>query len=80
MTTLGASLRQNDPGPGPDRPPSGAPGQERSPAPRSEPPAGVPAVELRVVANSPDEPDRAKWRIEDALGVLAATLERLDVF
>ncbi len=41
--------------------------------------AGVPAVELRVVANSPDEPDRAKWRIEDALGVLAATLDRLDV-
>jgi zinc/manganese transport system ATP-binding protein len=47
MTTLGASLRENDPGPGPDRPPSGAPGQERSPASRSEPPAGVPAVELR---------------------------------
>jgi nucleoside phosphorylase len=42
--------------------------------------AGVPAVELRVVANSPDEPDRAKWRIEDALDVLAATLDRLDVF
>ena len=42
--------------------------------------AGVPAVELRVVSNSPDEPDRVKWRIEDALGVLAATLERLDVF
>jgi nucleoside phosphorylase len=42
--------------------------------------AGVPAVELRVVANSPEEPDRAKWRIEDALGVLAAALDRLDVF
>lgn len=42
--------------------------------------AGVPAVELRVVANSPDEPDRAKWRIEEALGVLAAASERLDVF
>ena len=42
--------------------------------------AGVPAVELRVVANSPDESDRAKWRIEDALGVLAAQLDRLDVF
>jgi nucleoside phosphorylase len=41
--------------------------------------AGVPAVELRVVANSPDEPDRSKWRIEDALGVLAAQLDRLDV-
>lgn len=41
--------------------------------------AGVPAVELRVIANSPDEPDRTKWLFEDALGVLAATLERLDV-
>jgi nucleoside phosphorylase len=42
--------------------------------------AGVPAVELRVIANSPDEPDRAKWQIKDALGVLASTLDRLDVF
>ena len=42
--------------------------------------AGVPAVELRVIANSPDEPDRTKWLFKDALGVLAATLERLDVF
>ncbi|HET7566949.1 MAG TPA: hypothetical protein VFJ91_03095 [Gaiellaceae bacterium] len=41
--------------------------------------ARVPAVELRVVANSPDEPDRAKWRIGEALETLAATLERLDV-
>jgi zinc/manganese transport system ATP-binding protein len=47
MTTLGASLRPNEPGPGPDRPPSGAAEPERSPSPRSEPPAGVPAVELR---------------------------------
>ena len=42
--------------------------------------AGVPAVELRVIANSPDEPDRTEWLFEDALGVLAATLDRLDVF
>jgi nucleoside phosphorylase len=42
--------------------------------------AGVPAVEIRVIANSPDEPDRTKWLFADALGVLAATLERLDVF
>src|SRR3954470_13245487 len=42
--------------------------------------AGVPAVELRVVSNSPDEPDRTKWLFKDALGVLSATLERLDVF
>jgi futalosine hydrolase len=41
--------------------------------------AGVPAVELRVVANSPDEPDRAKWQIDEALDVLAAALKRLDV-
>ena len=41
--------------------------------------AGVPAVELRVVSNSPDEPDRAKWRFEEAFAVLGATLDRLDV-
>ncbi|HET7571637.1 MAG TPA: hypothetical protein VFJ77_03100 [Gaiellaceae bacterium] len=41
--------------------------------------AGIPAVELRIVANSPDEPDRAKWRFDDAFATLAATLRRLDV-
>jgi futalosine hydrolase len=41
--------------------------------------AGVPAVELRVVANSPDESDRGKWRFDEALAALAAALERLDV-
>src|SRR4051794_40700694 len=41
--------------------------------------AGVPAVELRVIANSPDEPDRSKWRFEEAFRVLGAALERLDV-
>jgi futalosine hydrolase len=33
--------------------------------------AGVPAVELRVVSNAPDESDRAKWRIDDALAALS---------
>jgi nucleoside phosphorylase len=32
--------------------------------------AGVPAVEVRVVANEIDEPDRARWRLEDAFGRL----------
>ncbi len=41
--------------------------------------ARVPAVELRVVANSPDEPDRAAWRVDEALAVLRDALERLDV-
>jgi futalosine hydrolase len=41
--------------------------------------AGVPAVELRVISNSPDEPDRAKWRFEEAFELLGATLDRLDV-
>jgi hypothetical protein len=40
--------------------------------------AGVPAVELRVIANSPDEPDRTKWRIGEALAVLADLLTRLE--
>jgi futalosine hydrolase len=41
--------------------------------------AGVPAVELRVVSNSPDEADRSKWRFEEAFEVLGAALDRLDV-
>jgi futalosine hydrolase len=40
---------------------------------------GVPAVELRAVSNAIDEPDRAKWRFDDALAALADALERLDV-
>jgi futalosine hydrolase len=41
--------------------------------------AGVPAVELRVISNSPDEPDRGKWRFDEAFAALAAALQRLDV-
>jgi futalosine hydrolase len=45
--------------------------------------AGVPAVELRAVSNAVDEPDRAKWRFDDALdaleGAVAKLLDRLDV-
>ncbi len=39
--------------------------------------AGVPAVEVRVVANEIDEPDRAKWRFDEALETLAEILPRL---
>ena len=41
--------------------------------------AGVPAVELRAVSNAVGEPDRGRWRIDDALAALAdatATLVR----
>jgi futalosine hydrolase len=38
--------------------------------------AGVPAVELRVVSNEVDEPDRARWRFEEAFARLAETLPR----
>ena len=41
--------------------------------------AGVPAVELRAVSNSPDEADRTLWRFDDAFAALAAALQRLDV-
>jgi futalosine hydrolase len=41
--------------------------------------AGVPAVELRAISNSPDEADRARWRFDDAFAALAAALQRLDV-
>jgi nucleoside phosphorylase len=39
--------------------------------------AGVPAVEVRVVANEIDEPDRALWRFDDAFAALGETLPRL---
>ena len=39
--------------------------------------AGVPAVEVRVVSNAIDEPDRALWRFDDAFAKLAETLPRL---
>ena len=41
--------------------------------------AGVPAVELRAISNSPDEADRGRWRFDDALAALADALQRLDV-
>ncbi|HEX5247236.1 MAG TPA: hypothetical protein VFW41_08915 [Gaiellaceae bacterium] len=41
--------------------------------------AGVPAVELRAISNSPDETDRSKWKFEDAFELLGAALDRLDV-
>jgi nucleoside phosphorylase len=39
--------------------------------------AGVPAVEVRVVSNEIDEPDRSLWRFDDAFAFLAETLPRL---
>ena len=41
--------------------------------------AGVPAVELRAISNSPDEADRTRWRLDDAFAALADALQRLDV-
>ena len=38
--------------------------------------AGLPAVEVRVLANAIGEPDRSKWRFEDAKAELAAALPR----
>ena len=41
--------------------------------------AGVPAVELRAISNSPDEGDRTRWRFDEAFSALADALQRLDV-
>ena len=32
--------------------------------------AGVPAIEVRAVANEVEEPDRGRWHIDDALAAL----------
>jgi futalosine hydrolase len=39
--------------------------------------AGVPAVELRAISNAVNEPDRAKWRFDDAFALLADAVARL---
>ena len=39
--------------------------------------AGVPALEVRAVSNEIEEPDRGRWRFEDALAALAAAAPRL---
>jgi nucleoside phosphorylase len=39
--------------------------------------AGIPAVELRAISNAVDEPDRAKWRFDDAFAVLADAVARV---
>ena len=41
--------------------------------------AGVPAVELRAISNSPEESDRSKWLFEQAFELLGATLDRLEL-
>ena len=39
--------------------------------------AGVAAVELRAVSNDIDETDRAKWRFDEALALLAGAVARV---
>jgi futalosine hydrolase len=39
--------------------------------------ARIPAVEIRAVSNEIDEPDRARWRFDDALAALEQALPRL---
>ena len=41
--------------------------------------AGVPAVELRAISNSPDETDRANWHWDAAYAAYVVALQRLDV-
>lgn len=39
--------------------------------------AGVPAVEVRAIANEIEEADRARWRFDEAFAVLAGATPRL---
>jgi nucleoside phosphorylase len=39
--------------------------------------AGVPAVEVRVVSNEIDEPDRSRWRFDESFAALAEALPKL---
>jgi futalosine hydrolase len=39
--------------------------------------AGVPAIELRAISNEVGEPDRAKWRFDEAFAALGDAVARL---
>jgi nucleoside phosphorylase len=39
--------------------------------------AAVPAVEVRVIVNEIDEPDRARWRFEDGFALLREVVPAL---
>jgi len=39
--------------------------------------AGVPALEVRAISNEIGEPDRSRWRIDDAIAALAAVVPGL---
>ena len=39
--------------------------------------AGVPALELRAISNAVDEPDRTRWRFDDAFAALHDAVRRL---
>ncbi len=39
--------------------------------------AGVPALEVRVTSNEIEEPDRARWRFDEAFALLASALPLL---
>lgn len=39
--------------------------------------AGVRAVELRAISNSPDEPDRSLWKFDEAFAALADAVHRI---
>jgi nucleoside phosphorylase len=39
--------------------------------------AGVPAVELRAVANAVADPDRSRWRFEEAFAALAEAVRHV---
>ncbi len=39
--------------------------------------AGVPAIEVRAISNEIEEPDRSRWRFEEAFAAVAAATPRL---
>ncbi len=39
--------------------------------------AGIPAIEIRAIANEIQEPDRARWRFDDAFAAIVAVTPRL---
>ena len=39
--------------------------------------AGVPALEVRAISNEIGEPDRSRWRVDEAIASLTGVVPRL---
>jgi nucleoside phosphorylase len=75
LHVIGTSARVGGTGTGAERPPVEA--MEGFAVLRAAQLAGVPAIEVRAIANAIEEPDRARWRFAEAFAAIIEATPRL---